>query len=120
MNRILILDDDPEFAEVVKECISDFCVVVLVYSIDEAIDALAQSDYDLCICDKNLPDGTGNDVCRFAKEQRETMPVIILSGEGSVDEKIFSFSQGANEYLVKPLDLRELRLRVKYHLQKRI
>jgi len=71
---------------------------------------------DLIICDKNLPDGEGYQFVDFFKRTGCKTPIIMLSGDGDVEVKLKGFSLGVKDYLTKPMDMRELRHRIKQAL----
>jgi PleD family two-component response regulator len=79
-----------------------------------ALARLREREPDLLILDVSMPGLTGFDVCRAVKENPFTarIPVLMLTGEGDVERKVEGFEAGADDYLAKPFDPRELRARV--------
>src|SRR5919202_2880046 len=79
-----------------------------------ALEAVAEREPDLLILDLNMPGLTGIEVCRRVKQNPFTarIPVLMLTALGSVDRKVEGFEAGADDYLPKPFDPRELRARV--------
>ena len=75
-------------------------------------------DYDLLILDINLPDGTGLDLIRLAKQEKSTTPIIVISARNSLNQKIEGLELGADDYLTKPFELAELTARVKSVLRR--
>ena len=89
------------------------------YNIDIAYDStIAKSlfqkkAYDLAILDINLPGMNGYQLCQFFKELNPHLPVIFLTALDRIDDKVVGFESGADDYLVKPFEFKELLLRVK-------
>jgi DNA-binding response OmpR family regulator len=77
-----------------------------------AIELAAREPYDVVLLDLNLPDMDGLDVCRAIKAQApRNVPVLMLTARDAFEDKARGFSDGADDYLTKPFDLRELALR---------
>lgn len=79
----------------------------------EAEDALAVQDYDLVILDIQLPDGSGMDVLRDLRGRKVATPVLMLTARLDVEDRVEALDIGADDYLMKPFDLRELEARVR-------
>lgn len=75
--------------------------------------ALAQHNYDVVLLDLGLPDMDGTEFLAEMREQGKNMPVIILTARDSVEDRIAGLDLGANDYLVKPFDPRELEARIR-------
>lgn len=78
-----------------------------------AEDALAVQDYDLVILDIQLPDGSGVDVLRGLRASGIATPVLMLTARLDVEDRVEALDIGADDYLMKPFDLRELEARVR-------
>jgi len=78
-----------------------------------AEDALAVQDYDLVILDIQLPDGSGVDVLRGLRARGLATPVLMLTARLDVEDRVEALDIGADDYLMKPFDLRELEARVR-------
>ena len=65
-----------------------------------------------------LPDGSGFDLCRDIRRQNETVPILILTALGTTDDKLEGFDSGADDYMVKPFDFRELNARISILLKR--
>ncbi len=89
------------------------------YHIDIAYDSVIAKSlflkkaYQLAILDINLPGMNGYELCQFLKSQNPHLPVIFLTALDSIDDKVVGFESGADDYLVKPFEFKELLLRVK-------
>jgi PleD family two-component response regulator len=79
-----------------------------------ALEAIEEREPDLIILDHSMPTITGMDVCRRMKANPFTarIPILMLTGQGGMESKIAGFAAGADDYLAKPFDPRELRARV--------
>jgi two-component system copper resistance phosphate regulon response regulator CusR len=89
------------------------------YNIDVAYDSIIakslfqKKSYDLAILDINLPGMNGYQLCQFFKGLNPHLPVIFLTALDRMDDKVIGFESGADDYLVKPFEFKELLLRVK-------
>ena len=117
--RILLVEDDVIIAGAVRESLRcDGHCVDWVTDARRAGTAFAETRYDLVILDLNLPDGDGIDLLgRWRAAQRST-PVIAVTARGSIEDKIEGLDKGADDYLVKPFEMRELLARVRAILRR--
>lgn len=119
MIQVLLIEDDLRIAELTKKGLEeqDFSVT-LAY--DGAIGKkLAATDtFDIIITDIILPGINGLDLCKEIRILRPTMPIIMLTALGTTDDKIEGFDAGADDYLVKPFELRELIVRIRALLKR--
>lgn len=83
-----------------------------------ARDALAVQDYDLVILDINLPDGSGFDLLRSLRRDKRTTPVLVVTARLDVEDRVDALDIGADDYLMKPFDLRELEARARALLRR--
>jgi two-component system response regulator CpxR len=118
MNKILIIDDDEELCELVSEYLSaeDF-LVVSAYDGEIGLNKALSGDYDLAILDVMLPKINGFDVLRQLRE-RSKMPVLMLTARGDDTERIVGLEIGADDYLPKPFNPRELLARLRAILRR--
>lgn len=116
--RILIVEDEPKVASFIKNGLGDN-----LYESDIAYDSVSaeklfrQYKYDLIILDLIIPGIGGLELCKKLKSQRPNIPVLMLTALGTTEDKIEGFDAGANDYLVKPFEFRELIARVKVLLR---
>jgi two-component system, OmpR family, manganese sensing response regulator len=112
--RILLVEDDLEQLEPLHDALSEVGHVV-----DGAEDGetarwlLEEKDYDLLILDWMLPDCSGLSLCRQYRQAGKTTPVVILTAKDSTIDKVDGLDAGADDYLVKPVDLIELLARIR-------
>ena len=116
--KILIVEDEPKVASFIKKGLEEN-----QFEADIAYDGLSaeklavQYNYDLYILDIIIPGISGLDLCRKLKNTNPDIPVLMLSALGTTDDKIIGFDCGANDYLVKPFEFRELLARVRVLLK---
>ena len=116
--RVLLLEDARDYQVLVASALSSDCELCVVDSVESAMDAIQKEDYDLYILDVVLPDSSGLEVCSYIKSQDKlkSSPVILLTGQSTIDEKLLGFEYGADDYITKPFDVREFKARVKVKL----
>ena len=113
MPKILFVDDDVEQLQTIKSWFArSGHELDSAETITRAQDYLATVEYDLIILDWNLPDGTGLEVLSKLRSDGRRVPVLMLTGNAGIDYKESGFSAGADDYLTKPFDMRELSLRI--------
>lgn len=118
--RILIVEDDPDLCALVEEALDGLGAITSVNGLAAAYSALAERSPDVVVLDVLLPDGNGLElVTELQRGQDVHVPVLVLTGLGSGVEKVRGFDAGADDYLLKPFDLDELRVRVRALLRMR-
>lgn len=111
--KILLVEDNVELGQSLAELLRQQSFVVdLVDRGDAADQLLQQSHYDLLLLDLNLPQMTGKALLRRLRERGDALPVIILTASDSLDQKVLCLEIGADDYLVKPVEIRELLARM--------
>jgi len=117
--KILIVEDEPKVASFIKKGLEENN-----YEAEIAYDGISGEKlarmykYDLFILDVIIPGISGLDLCRKVKNINSNVPVLMLTALGTTDDKILGFDAGADDYLVKPFEFRELLARVKVLLKK--
>lgn len=120
MVQILIIEDDKRVAELIQRGLQE-----QGYQIFQAFDGemgkklIFSQDYDLLIMDIILPGINGIDLCKLVRERKPDIPIIMLTALGTTDDKVEGFDAGADDYLVKPFDFRELHVRIKALLKRK-
>lgn len=117
MSKILIVEDDNDINSMISvalgregyECVS-------AYSGTEGLLRLEHEDYDLVILDLMLPGVEGNEVLKKTRETKNT-PFIVLSAKDELDTKVELLTLGANDYMTKPFEIKELLARVQVQLR---
>ncbi|WP_026733763.1 two-component system response regulator RppA [Fischerella sp. PCC 9605] len=117
--RILVVDDEIELTDPLSRVLTREG-----YSVDAAYDGtsgsqLAQTgNYDLLILDWMLPGKTGLEICQELRRQGVTTPVLFLTAKDTLDDRVEGLDAGADDYLIKPFELRELLARVRALLRR--
>jgi len=118
--HILVVDDDPEIRKLLARYIeSQGFRVLLAANCRELHDRLASHHVDLIVLDVMLPDGSGLEVCRDLRAQRSSVPIILLTALKEDVDRIIGLEIGADDYLGKPFNPRELIARVRAVLRRR-
>jgi two-component system copper resistance phosphate regulon response regulator CusR len=117
--KILIVEDEPKVASFIKKGLEENN-----YDAEIAYDGLSAEKltslykYNLFILDIIIPGISGLDLCKKFKKLYPNVPVIMLTALGTTDDKVIGFEAGADDYLVKPFEFRELLARIKVMLKK--
>lgn len=116
--RILIVDDDENIAELIslyliKECFD----TVKVTNGEDALALFAREDFDLVLLDIMLPGMDGYQVCAKLRGQSD-VPIILLSAKGETFDKVLGLDMGADDYMMKPFESKEMVARVKALLRR--
>jgi len=119
MAKILLVEDDKKLADTVRLLLEmEQHKVEVAFDGLEAEDRLAAFDYDLLILDWDLPEKSGVEVCRGFRTRGGSTPVLMLTGKQLINDKEEGFGAGADDYLTKPYQPRELIARVKALLRR--
>jgi len=118
MENILIIDDDEQLAELLDEFLSSFNFVIHAkHTPEEGLDYLENNDVDLIVLDITLPGMDGFQVLRKIREN-SSIPVMMLTARGEVTDRIVGLELGADDYLPKPFEPRELLARIQSILRR--
>jgi len=118
--RILVVDDDPEIRKLLARYIeSQGFRVALAANCAELRERLATAQIDLIVLDVMLPDGSGLEICRNLRAERSRIPIILLTALKEDVDRIIGLEIGADDYLGKPFNPRELIARVRAVLRRR-
>ncbi len=104
--RVLIIEDDPDAAVLLTETISDHFGGECSMWVDHIADALSLdlAEFDLALCDVNLPDGSGLELLPEMLSRREDLPVVMVTSESGLDVAMQAIRRGAYDYIVKAGD----------------
>ncbi|HKV71961.1 MAG TPA: response regulator transcription factor [Gemmatimonadales bacterium] len=112
--RVLIVEDDPELAGLLREGLREQRIdPVLASTFADGLERGRATDFDVVILDVRLPGGTGFDLCRRLREEGVAAPVLMLTALDAVADRVRGLESGADDYLTKPFDFRELVARLK-------
>lgn len=116
--KILIVDDDENIAELISLYLTKECFdTTMVHDGEEALVAFDTYQPNLILLDLMLPGIDGYQVCREIRT-RSNVPIIMLSAKGEVFDKVLGLELGADDYIMKPFDAKELVARVKAVLRR--
>jgi OmpR-family two-component system manganese-sensing response regulator len=117
--RILLVDDEMEMADPLSRVLSrEGYQVDVAYDGDRGNQLAQEVAYDLLILDWMLPGLSGLDICQRLRSQGNTTPVLFLTAKDTTDDRVQGLDAGADDYLVKPFELRELLARVRARLRR--
>lgn len=118
--HILVIDDDDRIRELLfRYLVKEQCVVVVADGAAAAHDILAVLSFDLIICDVMMPGQDGMALTADLRQEGVDTPILLLTAMGEVEDRIKGLESGADDYLVKPFEPRELMLRVQAILRRR-
>ncbi len=116
--RIMIVDDDPSIAELISLYLEKECYDTRIEGDGEsAIKAFSEYKPDMILLDLMLPGMDGYQVCRQIRNESD-VPIMMLSAKGEVFDKVLGLELGADDYMIKPFDTKELVARVKAVLRR--
>ena len=116
--KILIVDDDANIAELISLYLMKECFETMtVDNGEDAVKEFSSFQPDLILLDLMLPGIDGYQVCREIRRDSQ-VPIIMLSAKGEVFDKVLGLELGADDYMIKPFDSKELVARVKAHLSR--
>ncbi|MBX9949428.1 MAG: response regulator transcription factor [Candidatus Obscuribacterales bacterium] len=114
MSKILLVDDDQELTSAVQNFL-----VLQGHSVEtastgeDAIQLLTNFQYDVIVLDWGLPGIEGDELCRLYRSRGGSTPILFLTGRNNISFLESGFNSGADDYMVKPFDIRELSARIK-------
>jgi two-component system, OmpR family, phosphate regulon response regulator OmpR len=118
MTRVLMIEDDRRLSEMVREYLEPFGIrIVARIHAAEGLKLLKQEHFDALILDIMLPDQDGFEVCRRVRAESE-LPVLMLTARGDETDRIVGLELGADDYLPKPFNPRELLARLRAVLRR--
>lgn len=119
MSKVLLVDDDIEILEKIRDFLAfEHYSVDVVENGRDALDHLRAYKYDVIVLDWHLPIVSGPEVCRDFRLSGGTTPILMLTGKTDVSDKEFGLDSGADDYLTKPFHPRELAARLRALLRR--
>jgi len=112
--RVLVVEDEPKLAEFVKKGLEEnACNVDIAYDGQIGRNMALSNPYDVLVLDVNLPKINGFDLAQQLRQEQVSTPILMLTAMGSINDKLVGFGAGADDYLVKPFEFRELLVRLR-------
>lgn len=119
MAKILLIDDDTELTEGLSEWLSDESHIIdTANNGEEGLGMMERFPYDVVVLDWTMPGMPGPEVCKRYRQSGGVAPIIMLTAKAALDDKELAFDVGADDYLVKPFQPRELSARIKAILRR--
>lgn len=112
--RLLLAEDEKALSRAVAAILShSHYTVDTAYDGEEALDYLSAGNYDGIILDIMMPKKNGFEVLKFLRQKGDQTPVLMLTAKSEIDDKVLGLDSGANDYLTKPFDSKELLARIR-------
>jgi DNA-binding response OmpR family regulator len=117
--NILMIEDDPNSRQIVRLATEAQSYTLTEASTgDEGLELARASDPDLILLDINMPGMSGLDVCRKLRAEGSLVPIIMLTAKSDTIDKVVGLEVGADDYVTKPFEVRELMARIGAHLRR--
>ena len=117
-HKILLLEDDPEYNETIREYLESLGYEVVGYEDgDAALDAIYSETFHLLLLDIRVPGASGYDIVRHLRGEGNDIPVIFITSLTDIDDLSIGYELGCNDYIRKPFASRELKYRVEQVLK---
>jgi two-component system response regulator VanR len=112
--RVLIVEDEPYLADAIRDGLRLEAIAAdTAGDGDTALSLLSLNAYDIALVDRDIPGPSGDEIAKRSVASRSGMPILMLTAADRLDDKASGFELGADDYLTKPFELRELVLRVR-------
>ncbi len=119
--RILIVEDEKKIADTLKFGLDEIGFAVEVaYDGKLGYHLFCAKNFDLVILDINLPGMNGYDLCKAIRAQNQHIPVLMLTSMSALNDKIEGYESGADDYMVKPFEFKELLLKIRVMLKRTV
>jgi DNA-binding response OmpR family regulator len=117
--RILLIEDNRRLSDSLRATLLENGYAVdVAYDGVEGEDMALLSPYDIIILDVMLPKRDGIEVCRSLRDQKVAVPILMLTAKDALDDRVLGLDSGADDYLVKPFEIEELRARLRALLRR--
>ena len=112
--RLLLVEDNRRLNEALRKAlVEDGYAVDAAFDGVEAEELASFTPYDLIVLDIMLPKRDGIEVCRSLRDRRNNVPILMLTARDGLDDRVLGLDSGADDYLVKPFEIKELRARLR-------
>src|SRR5437773_8921277 len=112
--RVLIVEDEPYLAEAIRDGLRLEAIAAdIATDGDTALELISLDTYDIAVLDRDVPGPTGDEIAERIVASGSGMPILMLTAADRLDDKASGFELGADDYLTKPFELRELVLRLR-------
>jgi two-component system response regulator VanR len=112
--RVLVVEDEPLMAEAIRDGLRLEAIAADIAGDGHtALQLLSVNDYDIAVLDRDIPGPSGDDIARHIVSSGSGTPILMLTAADKLDDKASGFELGADDYLTKPFELKELVLRLR-------
>lgn len=112
--RVLVVEDEPLMAEAIRDGLRLEAIAAdIAGDGNTALELLTVNSYDIAVLDRDIPGPSGDDVARHIIDSGSGTPILMLTAADRLDDKASGFELGADDYLTKPFELKELVLRLR-------
>ncbi len=112
--RVLIVEDEPYMAEAIRDGLRLEAIAAdIAGDGDAALELLSVNSYEIAVLDRDIPGPSGDEIARHIVASGSGTPILMLTAADRLDDKVSGFELGADDYLTKPFELRELVLRLR-------
>jgi two-component system, OmpR family, response regulator VanR len=112
--RVLVVEDEPYMAEAIRDGLRLEAIAAdIAGDGDTALELLSVNAYDIAVLDRDIPGASGDEIAESIVASGSGMPILMLTAADRLDDKASGFGLGADDYLTKPFELRELVLRLR-------
>jgi len=119
--RVLVVEDESGIRDLlVRGLAEDAHEVMAVATAEEAMGLIAQRAFEAYLLDITLPGLSGNELCRWLRDQGSKEPILMLTARSTLDDKLLGLDSGADDYLTKPFEVAEVRARLKAFQRKNL
>lgn len=117
--KILLVDDEVELTDSLSKILShEGYTIDVAHNGNKGIELALENSYDLLILDWMLPQLSGLEICQEIRKKSFITPVLFLTAKDTIDDRVIGLDAGADDYLIKPFELRELLARVRALLRR--
>jgi two-component system response regulator VanR len=112
--RVLVVEDEPYMAQAIRDGLRLEAIAAdIAADGDTALELLSINSYDIAVLDRDIPGPSGDEIAKRIVTSGSGMPILMLTAADRLDDKTSGFELGADDYLTKPFDLKELVLRLR-------
>lgn len=118
IQNVLVIDDEPDITELLELTLSKMNLKAQsAHNQQQALDLLKSEEFDLCLTDMRLPDGSGLEIVRYIQENKPELPVAVITAHGNMEDAVIALKSGAFDFVSKPVNLTLLRDLIKSALK---
>jgi len=119
--KVLLIEDEKKIADTLAKGLKELDYdVEIAYDGSIGLRLFESGNFDLIVTDINLPGINGYELCKIIRSQNQHIPIIMLTALSATDDKIEGFNSGADDYLIKPFEFKELLVRIRALLKRTI